>query len=132
MQDNCISHKFLLATGRLEEHSLDFSVINRLPKNPDLNLTAHLWIVLEQDVNVHHPAPTNLTELWTALVNIWQVIPLERFQKLVGSMLRQLLSKPEKAQLVTSFGYGNHGTICRASDSRAVDRQLEHGYGRVA
>ncbi|GFX08308.1 hypothetical protein TNCV_3267971 [Trichonephila clavipes] len=34
----------------------------------------------------HHTAPTNLTELWTALANIWQVIPVECFQKLVESM----------------------------------------------
>ncbi|GFV65817.1 transposable element Tcb2 transposase [Trichonephila clavipes] len=74
----------------LEEHPLDFSVLNRPPKNPDLNLMTHLWIVLEQGVSVHHPAPTNLTELWTALVNIWQVIPLERFQNLVGSMPRRV------------------------------------------
>ncbi|GFT00076.1 hypothetical protein TNCV_420921 [Trichonephila clavipes] len=28
----------------------------------------------------------NLTELWAALANNWQVIPVERFQKLVESM----------------------------------------------
>ncbi|GFW86545.1 uncharacterized protein TNCV_4333291 [Trichonephila clavipes] len=38
----------------------------------------------------HHTAPTNLTELWTALVNIWQVIPVDRFQKLVESMPRRV------------------------------------------
>ncbi|GFV43557.1 hypothetical protein TNCV_1690011 [Trichonephila clavipes] len=35
----------------------------------------------------HHTASTNLTELWTALAHIWQVIPAERFQKLVESMI---------------------------------------------
>ena len=35
----------------------------------------------------HHAAPRNLTEIWTALANIWQVIPREHFQKLVESML---------------------------------------------
>ncbi|GFU98903.1 hypothetical protein TNCV_3381491 [Trichonephila clavipes] len=33
-----------------------------------------------------HTAPTNLTELWTALANIWEVFPVEPFQKLVESM----------------------------------------------
>ncbi|GFX04374.1 hypothetical protein TNCV_3975211 [Trichonephila clavipes] len=57
----------------------------------------------------HHTAPTNLTELWTALANIWQVIPVERFQKLVESMLRlwQPLSRSEEAQLVTRIS-SNH------------------------
>ncbi|GFU48346.1 hypothetical protein TNCV_3342391 [Trichonephila clavipes] len=42
--------------------------------------------VLEQSVKGHHTSPTNLSELWTALANIWQVIPVERFKKLVGAM----------------------------------------------
>ncbi|GFW23196.1 ANK_REP_REGION domain-containing protein [Trichonephila clavipes] len=36
----------------------------------------------------YHTASTNLTELWTPLANIWQVIPVERFQKLIESMPR--------------------------------------------
>ncbi|GFW91550.1 transposable element Tcb2 transposase [Trichonephila clavipes] len=64
-QDNCTSHK---------------------SRRPDLNPIEYLGGVLEQDVKGHHTAPTNLTELWTALANIWQVIPTERFQKLVESM----------------------------------------------
>ncbi|GFX60675.1 transposable element Tcb2 transposase [Trichonephila clavipes] len=48
------------------------------------------WLldVLEQGVKCHHTAPKNITELWTALKNIWQAIPVERFQKLVESMPR--------------------------------------------
>ncbi|GFU70287.1 uncharacterized protein TNCV_904291 [Trichonephila clavipes] len=37
-QDNCTSHKSRLATGWLDEHSFDFSVINWLPRSPELNL----------------------------------------------------------------------------------------------
>ncbi|GFX86211.1 uncharacterized protein TNCV_2560931 [Trichonephila clavipes] len=32
----------------------------------------------------------NLTELWAALANTWQVIPVERFQTLIESMLRRV------------------------------------------
>ncbi|GFV71946.1 transposable element Tcb2 transposase [Trichonephila clavipes] len=42
--------------------------------------------VLEQGVKGHHTSPTNLSELWTVLANIWQVIPMERFNKLVETM----------------------------------------------
>ncbi|GFX17694.1 hypothetical protein TNCV_474941 [Trichonephila clavipes] len=38
----------------------------------------------------HPTAPTNFTELWKALVNIWQVIPVERFQKHIESMPRRV------------------------------------------
>ncbi|GFX34319.1 transposable element Tc1 transposase [Trichonephila clavipes] len=50
----------------------------------------HLWDVLEQGVKGHHTASTNLTELWRALAIIWQVISVERFQKLVESMSRRV------------------------------------------
>ncbi|GFT85749.1 transposable element Tcb2 transposase [Trichonephila clavipes] len=54
--------------------------------SPDLNPIEALWDVLEQGMKGHHTSPTNLTELWTALANIWQVILVERFQKLVESI----------------------------------------------
>ncbi|GFX81499.1 transposable element Tcb2 transposase [Trichonephila clavipes] len=76
----------LTSPGWLDEHSSDFSVINWPFRSPDLNSIKHLWDVLEQDVKDHHTAPTNLTELWTALANIRQVIPMEHFQKIVESM----------------------------------------------
>ncbi|GFT16641.1 transposable element Tcb2 transposase [Trichonephila clavipes] len=85
-----ISHKFRLATGSLDEHSFDFYVINWSPRIPDLNPIEHLWDVSGQGVKGHHTAPTNLTELWKALANIWQVIPIEGFQKLVESMPRHV------------------------------------------
>ncbi|GFW68651.1 transposable element Tcb2 transposase [Trichonephila clavipes] len=58
--------------------------------SPELNPIEPLWDVLEQGVKGHHTALTNLTELWTALANIWQVIPVEHFQKLVESVPRRV------------------------------------------
>ncbi|GFW37391.1 transposable element Tcb2 transposase [Trichonephila clavipes] len=89
-QDNCTSHKSRLATGWLDEHSSDFSVINFPTGSTDLNPIENLWDVLEQGVKGHHTAPTNLTELWKALANIWQVVPEDLFQKLVESMPRRV------------------------------------------
>ncbi|GFV63970.1 transposable element Tcb2 transposase [Trichonephila clavipes] len=67
-QNNCVSHKSQLATGWLDEHSSDFSIINW--PSSDLNPIEHLWDILEQGVKGHHTAPANLTELWTALAKI--------------------------------------------------------------
>ncbi|GFT89966.1 hypothetical protein TNCV_4592701 [Trichonephila clavipes] len=50
--------------------------------NADGRLRIRSQDVLEQDTNGHHIEPTS--------VNIWQVIPVERFQKLVESMLRRV------------------------------------------
>ncbi|GFV81712.1 transposable element Tcb2 transposase [Trichonephila clavipes] len=86
-QDNCTPHKSWLATGWLDGHSSDFSGISWPPRSPDLNPFEHLWDVLEQGVKGHR---TNLTELRTTLANIWQVILVERFQKLVELMPRRV------------------------------------------
>ncbi|GFS83383.1 transposable element Tc1 transposase [Trichonephila clavipes] len=69
-QEDCTSDKSRLATGWLDEHSSDFFVINWPSRSPDLNPTEHLWVVLEQGMKRHHTAPTNFTELLTALANI--------------------------------------------------------------
>ncbi|GFT25015.1 transmembrane channel-like protein 3 [Trichonephila clavipes] len=59
-------------------------------RSPDLNHIEHLWDVREQGVKGYQTSPTNHTELWTALANIWQVIPVKRFQKLVEYMPRRV------------------------------------------
>ncbi|GFX83464.1 transposable element Tcb2 transposase [Trichonephila clavipes] len=46
-QYNCTSHKHLLSTGWLDEHSSKFSVINWPPESPDLNRIQNLWDVLD-------------------------------------------------------------------------------------
>ncbi|GFX48323.1 transposable element Tcb2 transposase [Trichonephila clavipes] len=69
--------------------------------SPYLNPIEHLWDILDQSGKGHHAAPTNLTELWTALANIWQVIPEKRFQKLVEPMPHRV------AAVVKLNGYVN-------------------------
>ncbi|GFY22885.1 transposable element Tcb2 transposase [Trichonephila clavipes] len=86
-QDNCASHKFRLATSWLDEHSF---VTNWPSGSSDLNPVEHLWDVLEQGGKGYYTAPMNFTELWIALANIWQVIPVESLQKLVEYMPRRV------------------------------------------
>ncbi|GFW48961.1 transposable element Tcb2 transposase [Trichonephila clavipes] len=79
-EDNCISHKSRLATGWFQEHCSDFYVINWPPGRLDFNHIDHIWVVLEPGVKGYHTVPTNLTEFWTDVANIWQFIPVECFQ----------------------------------------------------
>ncbi|GFS96831.1 transposable element Tcb2 transposase [Trichonephila clavipes] len=44
-QNNCISHKSRLTTGRLDEHPSDCFVINGPPRSPELNPIEYLWNV---------------------------------------------------------------------------------------
>ncbi|GBN46481.1 Transposable element Tcb2 transposase [Araneus ventricosus] len=89
-QDNCTSHRSRLATAWLDEHSSDFSVMNWPHRSPDLNPIEHLWDVLEKGVKAHHTTPATRTELWTALADVWQAIPVQRFHKLGESMPRHV------------------------------------------
>ncbi|GFU99657.1 transposable element Tcb2 transposase [Trichonephila clavipes] len=91
---NCVALRILyaqsrLATGWLDKHSCNICVINWTPRSPDLNPIENLWYVWEQGVKDTHIAPTHFSELWTALANIWQVIPVERFQKFFESLSRR-------------------------------------------
>ncbi|GBL82417.1 hypothetical protein AVEN_24250-1 [Araneus ventricosus] len=79
-----------LATAWLYEHSSDFSVMNWPPRSPELNPIDHLLYVLEKGVKAHHTTPATLTELWTALADVWQAIPVERFRQLVEAMTRRM------------------------------------------
>ncbi|GFX22595.1 transposable element Tcb2 transposase [Trichonephila clavipes] len=87
---SCMSNESRLATGWLEEHFSEFSVINWPPRSPDLNPLVHLWYVLEQGGKGHHTAPRKLSELGEALANIFQSIPVKCFQKIVDSMPRRV------------------------------------------
>ncbi|GFV26422.1 hypothetical protein TNCV_1930391, partial [Trichonephila clavipes] len=51
----------------------------------------------------HHTVPTILIELWTAFTNIWHVILLELFQKLVESMPSHAAAviRAEEVQLIS-------------------------------
>ncbi|GFW41694.1 transposable element Tcb2 transposase [Trichonephila clavipes] len=110
-EDNSTSHKSRLATGWWDEHSSDFSVINWPPRSPDLNPIVHLWDVLEQGVKGCHTAPTNLTELRAALANIWQVIAVERFQKLVESMPHRVTAVIKVREGPTRYQVGIRNSV---------------------
>ncbi|GBM29445.1 Transposable element Tcb2 transposase [Araneus ventricosus] len=88
-QDNCTSYRSRLATAWLE-HSSDFFVMNLPHRSPDLNAIEHFWYVLEKGLKAHHTTPATLTELWTALADVWQAIPVRNFRIPVESMPRRM------------------------------------------
>ncbi|GFW73451.1 transposable element Tcb2 transposase [Trichonephila clavipes] len=89
-QYNCTSLKSRLTSGWWDEHSSDLSIINWPPRNPDVYHIQYTWDVLKQNVKCHHTAPMNCTEVWTAVTNIREIIPVEHFRKLFESILRRV------------------------------------------
>ncbi|GFV02933.1 hypothetical protein TNCV_2743961 [Trichonephila clavipes] len=59
--------------------------------HPESNPIEHLWDVLERGLKGHHTSLTHLTELGTALANIWQVILMECFPKVTEYMPRRVV-----------------------------------------
>ncbi|GFX18021.1 transposable element Tc3 transposase [Trichonephila clavipes] len=76
-----------LATGWLTERVSDLSVINWPPRSQNLNRIEHLWDVWEQVVKGHHTAPTNFTELWTALTLFGKSFPWNVSRNLLNQCL---------------------------------------------
>ncbi|GFT04456.1 transposable element Tcb2 transposase [Trichonephila clavipes] len=107
LQANCTSHKSRLATGWQDGHYSEFSVIHWSLRSPNLNPIEHLCDVLKQAVKGYHTEPTNLIELRIALNNIWQVIPVERFQKLVESMPCRVGGQRRLNSLFGSYPFDN-------------------------
>lgn len=60
--------------------------MNWPPRCTDLNPIEHLWDISEKGVKAHHTRPVVIPEVCIALANVWQVIPMEFFHKLVESM----------------------------------------------
>ncbi|GFV35701.1 transposable element Tc1 transposase [Trichonephila clavipes] len=66
-----------------------------------------LFAIFEQGVKGHHPAPTILAELKTALANIWQFIPVEHFQKFAESIPRRVAAIFKAGGDPTGYYVGN-------------------------
>ncbi|GFU95329.1 hypothetical protein TNCV_4309281 [Trichonephila clavipes] len=83
---------YLNFVKRVRSMSSDMMLVDE-EQDFDLIPIQHLWDGMKQDVKCHNTAPTNRNELWIALANIWQVIPMEPFQKLVVFMPRRVASR---------------------------------------
>jgi len=86
-QDNARPH-----TARLTMDFLDLHNVNTLPwpsMSPDLNPIEHLWDELDRRVRARARTPTTQKELFEALQEEWNNIPLQRVQALTISMPRR-------------------------------------------
>ena len=86
-QDNARPH-----TARITMAFLNLHHVNILPwpsMSPDLNPIEHLWDELDRRVRTRPQAPTTHDELFQALQEEWNNIPLQCVQTLTSSMPRR-------------------------------------------
>ncbi|KAJ8417767.1 hypothetical protein AAFF_G00226100 [Aldrovandia affinis] len=89
-QDNAPCHKAHVISSWFHEHDNEFSVLQWSPQSPDLSPIEHFWDVVEWEIHNMNVQPTNLQQLYDAIMSIWTRISEECFQHLVESMLRKL------------------------------------------
>ena len=83
-QDNDPKHTSKLASEWFKNKRLD--KLDWLPQSPDMNIIEHVWNYLERRVSSRTHLPSNVTELWEALVEEWQCIEDDYIAKLYDSM----------------------------------------------
>lgn len=88
MHDNARPHTATVVRQYLEE--VDVPVMAWPARSPDLNPIEHLWDELKKRIRARNVAPTNVTELQTALKEEWDSIPQEFVVSLIGSMKRRM------------------------------------------
>lgn len=64
----------------------EFSVLKRPPRSPDLTPTEHLQDVVQWEILIMDVEPTNLQQLFDAVMSTWTKNSEESFQHLVGSV----------------------------------------------
>lgn len=84
MDDNARQHRATLVNEYLREHG-----IGRMEwpaRSPDLNPIKHVWDALGRRVSSLQPPPRSLSELKSALLQQWSLIPVELIPSLINSM----------------------------------------------
>lgn len=59
-------------------------------RKPDLNPIEHALNALEKGMKANYPTSATLTELWTALADLWQAMSMEHYRKLFESTPRRV------------------------------------------
>ena len=80
------------------------------PRSPDCNPIEHLWDELGRAISSMDNPPQNLDELRQALLDKWAQIPVQRLQRLVASMPRQLAAIIAARSGNTRYWPGTHKT----------------------
>ena len=93
-QDGAPAHRAALAQDWIKEKCPDFIGKEEWPPNsPDLNLLDyHVWGAMLGCYQKYTPKPSNIAELKSALLSIWNDLPQEFIDKAILSFRKRLRS----------------------------------------
>ena len=87
-QDNDPKHTSNLATDWFWKKKVD--KLEWPPNSPDMSIIENLWDYLDRKIRLRSPIPTNLNQMWAALVEEWGNIENDYIEKLYESMPRRV------------------------------------------
>lgn len=87
MHDNARPHTARIVKDYLNEVGID--QMEWPSRSPDMNPIEHVWDMIGRKVRQKNPAPRNVSELKSALVEEWQNLPQELIDGVIGSMGRR-------------------------------------------
>lgn len=82
--DNDPKHKARSTQAWLASHGI--RVLSWPPQSPDMNPIEHLWNYLDRRLRQRPVLPTSLDELWQALKDEWEKIPVSFCRDLIATM----------------------------------------------
>lgn len=88
MHDNARCHTARATRDFLNE--VGIATMDWPALSPDLNPIEHIWDELKRKVRARNPAPANINELKTALVEEWGRIPQSSVKKLIRSLKNRM------------------------------------------
>jgi hypothetical protein len=92
-QDGDPKHTSRLAQKWFRDNGFD--LLPWAPSSPDMSPIEHAWDLLDRRVRARNPLPTNLNQLWDALVEEWENLDLDTIRNLYGSMPRRVAALQE-------------------------------------
>ena len=106
--DNATPHRARVVLDFLQQGNV--TKMEQPPRSPDCNPIEHLWDELGRAISSMDNPPQNLDELRQALLDKWAQIPVQRLQRLVGSMPRRLAAIIAARGGNTRYWPGTHKT----------------------
>ena len=106
--DNATPHRARVVLDFLQQGNV--TKMEQPPRSPDCNPIEHLWDELGRAISSMDNPPQNLDELRQALLDKWAQIPVQRLQRLVASMPRQLAAIIAGRGGNTRYWPGTHKT----------------------